>query len=200
MFANKGDYEGFSNLDSQSNPTSKTIKNFSDAVKMDARTIEAALTGILGEPERKQFGTTSTTRESVLRWNWKGHAFLLASPKGEYTALRIVSCETADARGRATKISDNDLRGILKKRVEHRPNGDVVLQQIPMVDQGPKGYCVPATWERYLRYLEMPADMYVLAMTGDTRMGGGTNLAAIRANIETYIQQYSRKIEVIDSF
>ena len=30
---------------------------------------------------------------------------------------------------------------------------NVVVTDIPMVDQGPKGYCVPATWERYLRYL-----------------------------------------------
>ena len=199
VFANQGDFEGLGEMEKKSsNQSAKLVRSFTDAVRDDARTLETALTALLGKPERQQYGTTSTTRESVSRWNWKGHAFLLASPKGEYTALRIVSCETADAQGRATKITDNDLRELLKQRVEHRPNGDVVVKEIPMVNQGPKGYCVPATWERYLRYLEIPADMYVLAMTGKTGYGGGTSLAAIRANVQSYTQQYSRKIDIID--
>jgi hypothetical protein len=86
----------------------------------------------------------------------------------------------------------------LLKRVLHRDNGDVLVQQIPMVDQGPKGFCVPATWERYLRYLEMPADMYVLAMAGGTAMGGGTSTYVIRSQVESYVRQYERQIQVVD--
>jgi hypothetical protein len=35
-----------------------------------------------------------------------------------------------------------------------------------MVDQGPKGYCVPATFERAMRTMGIDADMYLLAMVG----------------------------------
>ena len=59
------------------------------------------------------------------------------------------------------------------------PNGDVILKDIPMVNQGPKGYCVPATWERAMRYMGVPADMYVLAMAGQSGAGGGTSVVAI---------------------
>jgi len=210
MFANKGDFEGFSKVDPsrQDEESSKerrerekdskaAIKGFPEAVKQDRDTIEKKLIEILGEPQRQHIGS-GDMKESVDRWDWQGHAILLASPKGEYTAVRIISTELADNRGRVARVSDSDLKEILKRRVLTRPNGDVVIQQIPMVDQGPKGFCVPATWERYLRYLEMPADMYVLAMAGGTGLGGGTYTSAIKEGADRFAKVYSRKIEDID--
>jgi hypothetical protein len=212
VFANKGDFEGAGsgNEESGDRMTSREererekqarnlVKNFGDAVKLDADTIEGKLTSVLGEPQRQNFGSSGSMRETVSRWDWKGHAFLLASPKGEYTALRILPSGLADDRGQVGKIADADLREMLAGRILRRGNGDVVVQQIPMVDQGPKGFCVPATWERYLRYLEMPADMYVLAMAGGTKMGGGTYTAEIRENVSSYVRRYGRNIENVDS-
>jgi hypothetical protein len=50
-----------------------------------------------------------------------------------------------------------------------------------MVNQGRKGYCVPATFERLLRYYGLPVDMNVLAMAGKTSAGGGTSISQIQA-------------------
>ena len=61
--------------------------------------------------------------------------------------------------------------GCTGQSVDNRANGDTVIRNIPMVDQGPKGYCVPATFERCMRYMEIPADMYLLAMAGSTGLG-----------------------------
>ena len=47
-----------------------------------------------------------------------------------------------------------------------------------MVDQGPKGYCAPATFERAMRHAGVPADMYLLA-TLATEGGGGTNTSKL---------------------
>ena len=102
-----------------------------------------------------------------------GHAFLLAAPKDEYVALRILSVKSADEGGRS-RVTDAELFARAKTRVDRRPNGDVILKDIPMVNQGPKGYCVPATWERAMRSMGVPADMYVLAMAGQSGAGGGT--------------------------
>ena len=71
------------------------------------------------------------------------------------------------------------LRRVHEANVEKRANGDLVILNIPMVDQGPKGYCVPATFERCMRYMEIPADMYLLAMAGNTGMGGGTVISTL---------------------
>ena len=59
-------------------------------------------------------------------------------------------------------------RRVHESNVENRNNGDVVIMNIPMVDQGPKGYCTPLTLWAY----EIPAD--VSACRWKHGMGGGT--------------------------
>jgi len=67
-----------------------------------------------------------------------------------------------------------------------------------MVNQGPKGYCVPATFERYLRYMQIPADMYLLAMAGQTQIGGGTTLSGIIDAVDGYISSQSRTMKELN--
>ncbi|MCF7854080.1 MAG: hypothetical protein K9N51_04720, partial [Candidatus Pacebacteria bacterium] len=55
-------------------------------------------------------------------------------------------------------------------------NGEIGLSSIVFAN---KGYCVPATWERYLRYMGIQADMYVLAVAAHTGYGGGTSPRAL---------------------
>jgi len=80
----------------------------------------------------------------------------------------------------------------LQERIEKRPNGDVILTDMPMVNQGPKGYCVPATWERALRYMGIPADMYVLAMAAKSGVAGGTDVRSIVASAHDLVSRYGR--------
>jgi hypothetical protein len=68
-----------------------------------------------------------------------------------------------------------------------------------MVNQGPKGYCVPATFERCLRYFDIPADMYELAAIGGTNYGGGTNPVALAAGLDLYVHQHGRVLERADA-
>jgi hypothetical protein len=144
------------------------------AIEEDEETLSAALTSLLGEPGIARFGQGGRTRETVRRWDWKDHAFLLSAPRMEYVTLRIMSCAAADSGGKS-RLADDVIRERAASRVERRANGDVVITDLPMVDQGPKGYCVPATWERVMRSMGVPADMYVLAMAGNTGAGGGTS-------------------------
>jgi len=169
--------------------------NFDKALKADTQTLTDALTKLFGDPQHMGFGgTDSDTRERVLRWDWQGHAFLLSSPKDAYVALRIVPTAFADSYGKADDTDSDDLRAQLAQRVKQSGNGDVVVTDIPMVDQGPKGYCVPATWERYLRYLGIPADMYVLANAAGTSQQG-TNLDAMVQNVDSLVTLYHRRID-----
>jgi hypothetical protein len=174
----------------------KVHDGFEKALKQDAQTLTDALTKLFGDPAHEGFGGGSETRERVMRWDWQGHAFLLSAPKDEYVTLRIVPIALADNNGTAENIEHDDLKALLLKRVKQLDSGDVVVTDIPMVDQGPKGYCVPATWERYLRFLGIPADMYVLAMAaGSTPQG--TNLDAMVENVDSLVTLYHRKIDMI---
>lgn len=189
IFSNKGDFQ-FSPV-----PTEDEIEAMEATIERDQESLALSLSNAFGEPVRQSFGGGGGPRERLQRWDWKGHAFLLALQKGEYVSLRIISSDLADNRGRGDRFSDDKLRKLTRRNVVTRENGDVVIKNIPMVDQGPKGYCVPATFERYLRYMQVPADMYLLAMAGQTQIGGGTYLSTIIEAVEGYLSSQNRSLE-----
>jgi hypothetical protein len=198
MFANKGDSVAPASKDPKDKTKAKArdeqIKDFKKAILDDSKAIATKLTELFGVPVADKMGQAKGMSESVRRWDWNGHAFLLAAPKDEYVALRITSTKSADDGGRS-KVTDAELTARSKTRVERRPNGDVILKDIPMVNQGPKGYCAPATWERAMRYMGVPADMYVLAMAGQSGAGGGTSIAGIVNGAKDAVSRGGRKIE-----
>ena len=53
--------------------------------------------------------------------------------------------------------------------------GDVWLADVPMVDQGQKGYCVVAATERVMRYYGSKVDENELAQAANTKTEGGTS-------------------------
>lgn len=191
VFANKGDYR-FSDP-----PTDSEIQDMERAIDRDVSQIEDLLTEQLGEAERQQYGSGRGIKQLIKRWDWKQHAFLLASQDGEYASLKITTTRAADDKGRGEKLSDAALRKLSIENIITRENGDVLIGNIPMVNQGPKGYCVPATFERYLRYLQIPADMYILAMAGQTSIGGGTSLSSIIDAIKSYAASYNRSMKAM---
>ncbi len=210
VFANKGDYDQIKLLElraarlTDASPAERRDierqrrglhKELADAIEADATAIRTRLTDLLGNPTRESIGSSAATRERIERWNWGDHAFILSVQDGEYAALRIQPTETADAKGRLERTNRVDLLRRTADNVVRRPNGDVVISNIPMVDQGPKGYCVPATWERYLRYVGLPADMYLLAMAGNTAVGGGSSTAAVAAAAEAFMRRAGRRTE-----
>ena len=199
VFANKGDAVVYSTSESDRatiRTKNKQVRDLPKLIREDKNKIQSALTELFGEPVVDRYGQGRETRENVKRWDWNGHAFLLASPRDEYVALRIMPTASADAGGKS-RILDSKIRARVSARVENRPNGDVILKDMPMVNQGPKGYCVPATWERVMRYMGIPADMYVLAMAGETKEGGGTNLTDIAEGARESVIRSGRKIEQV---
>lgn len=197
IFANKGDAVAYTSRDSSHTDLrekKEQVRDYKRAIQDDKKTLTESLTQLFGEPSSDRFGQGRETRELVKRWDWNGHAFLLAAPRDEYVALRILPVESADVGGKS-RLPDSEIRARVASRIEHRPNGDVILRDMPMVDQGPKGYCVPATWERAMRYMGVPADMYVLAMAGQSNAGGGTSIAAIAQGARESIIRSGRKID-----
>jgi len=61
--------------------------------------------------------------------------------------------------------------------------GDVLIKDIPMVDQGQKGYCVVATAERVLRYYDIKADENELAQLANSSASGGTSVRAMTQSL-----------------
>lgn len=69
----------------------------------------------------------------------------------------------------------------VKSNIVRNSRGDVWIKNIPMVDQGQKGYCAVATAERVLRYFGNNVDEHELAqMAGSTAMGGTSSDALVK--------------------
>lgn len=63
-------------------------------------------------------------------------------------------------------------------------SGDVWVSDVPMVDQGQKGYCVVASTERVMRYYGNRVDANELAQIANSDAEGGTSLQAMRDSLK----------------
>lgn len=199
IFANKGDVERMVVLDPSHPPdrqhreAERQIRDYKRVVREDEAELTTRLTTLFGPPSEFRLDDGPGTQARARRWDWLGHTFLLIAPSHEYSNLRIIPTASLDSTG-TERIHRADLREQLLQRIVRRENGDVVLTDIPMVNQGPKGYCVPATWERVLRYMGIPADMEILAMAGRTQVGGGTTLRDITMGASALVRRNGRRV------
>ena len=161
-------------------------------------TLTKNLTTLFGDPKRTSFGSNAVSRENALRWDWNGVSLLLTCVENKYNLLRLIPTDLADNHGRTERIPRDEMAQKLSDAVEHRPNGDVVITQLPMADQGLKGYCVPATWERVLRYTGVPGDMYSLSRIGGAGFGGGESGGNVASQLDDVLHDYGRKAEFVD--
>lgn len=199
MFLNDGDYFGLERGAGGmpgARPTAESQREervFREALRAQEEVFQKGLARILGRPADATMGM-GKARERVSRWDAEGAALLLSVQDHRYLAVRVWPKALADNRGLLPGLTDEKLRARCLANVETRPNGDVVIGEIPMINQGPKGYCVPATYERVLRYLGMTVDMYSLALIGGTRKGGGTRLDLINDAIHGIVQRTGRQV------
>lgn len=132
---------------------------------------------------------------SVTGWMWKkgGTAFLLegsvtrSSNRGEFIRMRMAPLNSSGGTARSEVVR----RDSLEKNVAKRDNGDVMVQGVPMVDQGDKGYCVVATVERVGRYMGLDVDQHELAQLANTD-DAGTNAG----DMEKAFKKLTGKIHV----
>jgi len=135
--------------------------------------------------ERPKNNATAVSSEGYM-WTKAPAAFLLEYSfqrevksrnvpfRAEFIRLRAASIGAPSAPGVAA-TSTSVAKASLVENVKKEENGDVVILSVPMVDQGPKGYCAVATAERVFRYYGIPVDQHEMAQAADTSDGGGTS-------------------------
>jgi hypothetical protein len=78
----------------------------------------------------------------------------------------------------------------VKENVTRGPSGDVCIGNVPMVDQGQKGYCAAASSERVLRYYGLEVDQHQIAQLANTAAEGGTTLDGMAKAIAKVGRQF----------
>ena len=148
---------------------------------------QALLHSKTGQEGEKMNRTQKGSVVSANRWLWEcpgAYIALTESSTGhgsakrpEFLKLTLVSVEFGkemfSSRGGITNLMAK--RSQLKESVEERPNGDVVIKNVPMVDQGRKGYCAVASAERVFRYYGLQVDQHAMAQIAQSSAEGGTN-------------------------
>ena len=141
--------------------------------------------GNLGKPEHKKLKTGGYSyvrrwqnlEPSVeLSWGLSGN-----NSKTRYVEyVRLVLSPKKSAKGNASSFKSavsSDSRTKAKANVAKNPSGDVWIRDVPMVDQGSKGYCAVATAERVMRYYGIAVDEHELAHMAKSSAENGTSVS-----------------------
>ena len=82
----------------------------------------------------------------------------------------------------------------LKKRIRTEENGDVYVGDVPMVDQGEKGYCAAAVMARVMGYFGLDFDMHQAAQVAGTKSSGGTQGSSMIDALKRISQKNSMRL------
>ncbi len=139
-------------------------------------------------------------------WSWvsqRGMAILEHNPEAdqgnvEFLRLKIAPRDAKGAfaavfqgRSMAAKLSE------LPKNVTKAANGDVFIKGIPMVDQGPKGYCVVASAQRLFEYYGIPADQHQIAQVAGTDAQKGTSTLAMAEALGKIDYRFKTRFKIL---
>ena len=118
-------------------------------------------------------------------WQWNNGVLLLEASatdlgngniRPEFIRVKMGATPEAIATGGAENLTN---AAWLHKNVK-RENNLVYISGVPMVDQGQKGYCLPASVARVFAYYGADAvDQHALAQVCNTKTGGGTSLGVM---------------------
>ena len=118
-------------------------------------------------------------------WQWNNGVLLLEASatdlgngniRPEFIRVKMGATPEAIATGGAENLTN---AAWLHKNVK-RENNMVYISGVPMVDQGQKGYCLPASVARVFAYYGADAvDQHALAQVCNTKTGGGTSLGVM---------------------
>lgn len=105
---------------------------------------------------------------------------------GKVDYLRVSLMKSAKKKSAVQKsVSGKASKAKIAANVRKESNGDVWIANIPMVDQGDKGYCAVATCERVLRYYGETVDEHQLAQMAGTTAKDGTSSSAMKETVKT---------------
>lgn len=145
-------------------------------IRDDASALKKKLIQLLGPRSKAKIGPDGMDAK-VWVWHYDSIQLQLEFVRREYTILHIVYVNDADGQNRDGKSDEDVTISSLQKNIVKKDNGDVFISNIPMVDQGSKGYCAVATMERVLIYYGFKnITQHQLADAANTGNGGGTTL------------------------
>ena len=138
---------------------------------------------------------TDIPTETTLTWNYSQEGRKTDTFKAGFVRVAVDGpARLAEASGKkkAAVGGANAAKGA-KKIVDNVVNGsrgDVFIDNVPMVDQGQKGYCAAAASERVLRYYGVEVDEHEIAQAAGTTAEGGTSTRGMKDSVQAIGHKY----------
>ena len=179
-------------------------KEFNDMVA-NARAALDELTGVSGKVRKAASGDTAVKLKSW-EWKWENGVIRLDSSstgkKKDFEAEFIRISMGPDAKALSGGgARDTASRSDLRSSITTEDDGTVWLKGLPMVDQGQKGYCVPATLARVFAFYGMDkVDQHALAAVCDSSADGGTSSLGMEQAMRDVCKKFRTKFIVIDDY
>ena len=167
---------------------------FSDRFKK----VGQGLGQILKVAPTNQSAIASTAIKTV-SWQWKSpigiamlehNDFAASRPPGKPEFLRLKLAAPNQADWSMGKLSVGVQRMVLTSNVTTKPEGDVYISGVPMVDQGAKGYCVAASCQRLFEYLQIPCDQHEIAQLVNVDAQAGADIFAMQKSLTKIDDKY----------
>ena len=143
-------------------------------------------------------GVTWTTPQSVYLLEYSCTKTPEIPFRSEFVRLQITPVEKSKSFLEQSFAAD-------KKAIFRGPDhvtrdaasGDVVIKDVPMVDQGEKGYCVVAASERVLRYYGIKVDENELAQLANSSASEGTNVKALTESLKKLTARLKIRVRTV---
>lgn len=128
-------------------------------------------------------------------WMWENSAILLEKSlsknnTAEFLRLKM-KAKNADKKSIANRSS------LTSNLVKDRASGDVFIDNVPMVDQGRKGYCAVASAARVYQYYGLDVDQHELAQIAGSGADTGTTLGEMVASLKKVTRHVHTKVLVL---
>ena len=158
---------------------------------LDAAAAKAQPSGKIGSNPQKvknrlggfQYSKSFDKGDNLVELAWGVNGAKAKTQSADYVRVTLRPKPTKRKPKGATKsVSGNAAKAKVKAHVKSNSDGDVWIGDVPMVDQGQKGYCAAAVSERLLRYYGHDIDEHEIAQQAGSLADGGTK---VRSMIET---------------
>lgn len=120
--------------------------------------------------------------------------------KPEFLRLRLARPNATGPLVAAMKGS----RGAASTRASELPanvtrdaEGNVFIRNVPMVDQGNKGYCLPASTQRIFEYYGIGADMHQIAQVAEADPAKGTSSMTMAKELDKIDFRFKTRLAII---
>jgi hypothetical protein len=165
--------------------------------KLRTETIDTITKATGQKPVQRGKDPSSAVKAEGIMWTTAKSQYLLESSFTREVKTRDIPFRAEFVRLEARPASQKQgliaasLSSLKKERFngpahvkKDAASGDVWLGDVPMVDQGQKGYCVVASTERVMRYYGSDVDANELAQVANSDAEGGTSSAGMRAALK----------------